>query len=553
MKALKRAAALGGLFVVSTVHAEPTRNIGLTVFDPTPATTTGALFQVQSADVGESGDYAASVLATYASKPLVLTTDTGVMNVVRHHTKLGVGGAYAFGGRFEAGLRIPLYLQSGDAVPAGETGVQPAEGAALGDVALSLKTRLVGDPTMKTRAGAALTLTLPTASLAGDEQFAGTRLPTVRLLGLATIDATSQLAFHVNGGAVLRETSQFANVEQGSGLTWGVGMSLRAVEKVFIDVQAFGDVLPSGDHDRPTATNVMGEAKLLTTLEGLVGAHMQYSQAMSFGIAAGRGLTAGLGEPEWRAVISFAYTPGAPKLDPLWVPPPPEVIDPNTNDADYDKLVDAKDKCPKEGEDKDGFEDDDGCPDLDNDKDNVPDTKDKCAMLPEDIDKFEDGDGCPEPDNDKDGVADGVDKCPDKPEKINGNDDADGCPDSGDSLVISNPDRLELLEPVLFNGDDISKDSLNQLNQLASTLRARADIKRIRIGVHVQPTKAPKKDQALSDRRATAIREYLTKRGIEESRLDVKPFGGTTPLVKPETKGAAMINDRIELIILERN
>jgi outer membrane protein OmpA-like peptidoglycan-associated protein len=280
---------------------------------------------------------------------------------------------------------------------------------------------------------------------------------------------------------------------------------------------------------------------------------MQYSQAMSFGLAAGRGLTAGVGEPEWRGVLSFAYTPGAPKLDPFYVAPPPEIIDPNTNDADYDKLVDAKDKCPKEGEDKDGFEDDDGCPDLDNDKDNVVDTKDKCPVSPEDLDGFADDDGCPDPDNDKDGVSDGVDKCPDKPEKINGNDDSDGCPDNGDSLVISNPDRLELLEPVLFKDDAIDKESLNQLNQLASTLRARADIKRIRIGVHVQPTKAAKKDQALSERRATAIREYLTKRGIEEKRLDVKAFGGATPLVKPETKGAAMINDRIELIILERN
>ena len=30
-------------------------------------------------------------------------------------------------------------------------------------------------------------------------------------------------------------------------------------------------------------------------------------------------------------------------------------------------------------------------------------------------------------------------------------------------------------------------------------------------------------------------------------------FGGSTPLINPDTKGAAMINDRIELIILERN
>ena len=61
---------------------------------------------------------------------------------------------------------------------------------------------------------------------------------------------------------------------------------------------------------------------------------------------------------------------------------------------------------PTEREDKDGFEDDDGCPDLDNDRDGVPDEKDKCPAQAEDRDEFEDGDGCPDDDNDKDGVAD---------------------------------------------------------------------------------------------------------------------------------------------------
>jgi outer membrane protein OmpA-like peptidoglycan-associated protein len=66
----------------------------------------------------------------------------------------------------------------------------------------------------------------------------------------------------------------------------------------------------------------------------------------------------------------------------------------------------GSDKCVEVAEDKDGFEDEDGCPDLDNDKDGIPDLKDKCANDPEDRDGFEDNDGCPEPDNDKDGICD---------------------------------------------------------------------------------------------------------------------------------------------------
>ncbi|HEY0250939.1 MAG TPA: outer membrane beta-barrel protein, partial [Kofleriaceae bacterium] len=41
-------------------------------------------------------------------------------------------------------------------------------------------------------------------------------------------------------------------------------------------------------------------------------------------------------------------------------------------DSDGDGIPDDQDKCPNEPEDKDGFQDDDGCPDPDNDNDGVP-------------------------------------------------------------------------------------------------------------------------------------------------------------------------------------
>ncbi len=36
---------------------------------------------------------------------------------------------------------------------------------------------------------------------------------------------------------------------------------------------------------------------------------------------------------------------------------------PSTRDSDGDGIIDSKDKCPNEPETKNGFEDDDGCPD----------------------------------------------------------------------------------------------------------------------------------------------------------------------------------------------
>jgi parallel beta-helix repeat protein len=68
-------------------------------------------------------------------------------------------------------------------------------------------------------------------------------------------------------------------------------------------------------------------------------------------------------------------------------------------------------------------------PAFDQDNDGIPDVRDKCPDLAEDKDGFEDEDGCPDYDNDKDGIPDSADVCPNAPEIRNGYKDEDGCPD----------------------------------------------------------------------------------------------------------------------------
>ncbi|HEY5947897.1 MAG TPA: OmpA family protein, partial [Kofleriaceae bacterium] len=182
----------------------------------------------------------------------------------------------------------------------------------------------------------------------------------------------------------------------------------------------------------------------------------------------------------------------------------------------------------------------------------VPDAQDKCPLSSEDRDGTEDNDGCPDSDDDHDGLLDTVDKCPKQAETINGNNDDDGCPDKGDALVVLSPDRLETLESVQFNGTKISKSSQNVLGQIGATLRAHPEILRVRVTAHVQPTSNPAADKTLSEQRAKAMREWLVDWGVDPLRVQASGFGGTKPLVPANSKGAAQINDRIELIILER-
>jgi outer membrane protein OmpA-like peptidoglycan-associated protein len=95
-------------------------------------------------------------------------------------------------------------------------------------------------------------------------------------------------------------------------------------------------------------------------------------------------------------------------------------------DADQDGIADG-DRCPDQAEDQDHFEDQDGCPETDNDRDAIPDIDDRCPNQAEDRDGFQDEDGCPEPDNDRDGILDAQDTCPREPEDRDGFEDQDGC------------------------------------------------------------------------------------------------------------------------------
>ncbi len=106
-------------------------------------------------------------------------------------------------------------------------------------------------------------------------------------------------------------------------------------------------------------------------------------------------------------------------------------------DRDGDGILDKDDRCPDQPEDKDGFEDQDGCPDPDNDKDGVLDVNDKCPLIP----GPKENNGCPveaPKDRDNDGIPDNVDKCPDQAEDHDGFQDDDGCPEldnDGDGIV----------------------------------------------------------------------------------------------------------------------
>ena len=228
-------------------------------------------------------------------------------------------------------------------------------------------------------------------------------------------------------------------------------------------------------------------------------------------------------------------------------------------DNDGDGILDTADKCPGEAEDKDDFEDSDGCPDPDNDGDGIADAQDKCPNKAEDKDDFKDDDGCPDPDNDgdgvldtddkcptvagvkeeagcpikdkdKDGIPDNVDKCPDQAETFNGIDDEDGCPDKK-SLVVVTEREVKILQRVNFETGkaDIKPDSFELLNTVALVLNKQPSITKIGVEGHTDDVGKDDANLALSTARATSVMNYLIEKGVAKDRVESEGFGETQP------------------------
>ena len=227
-------------------------------------------------------------------------------------------------------------------------------------------------------------------------------------------------------------------------------------------------------------------------------------------------------------------------------------------DNDGDGIPDSRDKCPNEAEDKDGFQDEDGCPNPDNDGDGIPDIADKCPNEPEDKDGFEDEDGCPDPDNDHDGFPDAVDKCPNDAETVNGFEDEDGCPDSRATAgPEERPDRIDLKgQPISFTRGTATLTAAAKplLVQIAQLIKAHK--LSIRVEVHVAlgtastaaaAVRAQKvRDKALASKRAQAILDALIAAGVPPAQVQAVGLGSERPLGTNAPADPA--NERVDLI-----
>ncbi|MCX6316934.1 MAG: OmpA family protein [Bacteroidetes bacterium] len=233
-------------------------------------------------------------------------------------------------------------------------------------------------------------------------------------------------------------------------------------------------------------------------------------------------------------------------------------------DKDGDGIADKDDKCPDQG----GTKSNNGCPISDRDKDGLNDNDDKCPDIAG-VARFE---GCPVPDTDKDGVNDEEDQCPKIPglAKYKGcpipdgdgdgvNDDVDKCPTEKGTAMYNGcpppPVEKEVIEKVNYAAKRIQFQSgkaillpasLKVLDDVAALLKTNPGLQ-LGIEGHTSADGGLAFNMKLSEDRALSVKNYLLKKGVDESRLRAEGFGPTRPLNQGKTTAERIQNRRVEL------
>ena len=430
------AAALGVSWIIlPAAWADPVPSLDLRGFHP--STDPAANLYLEPTATPGHLNWNVAAWASYAHRLVTVTDATGkevavpVEDQLSMDYSLGIG----VGDRLAFGLALPTVMyQAGSG---GQLVASQLPHSAIGDARLNLKATLLPGGEMGGFSLAALgAVTLPTGNGRSyiAEQAAIGELRILSELRLIAIAVRATAGMKVRGAE-----QSFVGATFGHELPWGIGLSLRP-QVLGIDAKGRWEWTLEG-HGALAMTPQFGSKAQSPAALGLSARYTPGTISLIAG--AELPLDSAVGAASVRGILGLGWAP-------------------RVHDQDADGIPDEVDQCPELAEDKDGFEDSDGCPDFDNDDDGVPDDTDRCPTEKEDTDEFEDDDGCPDPDNDHDaipdtvdacikeagaaspdpkrngcperdrdvdGIFDSQDKCPTQPEDRDAFQDEDGCPD----------------------------------------------------------------------------------------------------------------------------
>jgi OOP family OmpA-OmpF porin len=416
VSAVPLAAAMALLAVLFCPVAQAQNDVNATdtsldVQNYRPGPGPGNYFGVAGSDITPHLQIGFGLDANYQHKPLLFkdsATDEE-SDAVAYQVTLDFLWALGIFDILQIGVALPVVVaQDGDGLAIIQEG-ETLSTTAIRDLRIQLKGRIlgVGKGAIKTKVfglAIALGLSVPTGD---DDNFAGDSNVTADAPVIIFDWRNDLVKVGLNLGLRWRETSAVGtNFKLGHQFLYGLGLAVTPLKQRLIVLAEYEGMFGFEKLDETINRSPM-EARLG------IGAAVDKKKDLSILVGGGVGIGNAPTVPVFRILASIRYAP-------------------QNRDLDGDGILDKDDKCVDEKEDKDDFEDDDGCPDLDNDGDGIKDLMDECPNKAEDDDGYDDEDGCPEADNDEDGIPDEMDGCPDEPEDMDGFDDEDGCPE-GDS------------------------------------------------------------------------------------------------------------------------
>ena len=596
-------AAVGTLVTLTTAQSSFAQdNLGahaLNQLEPTPSGDT--FFAIPSALVGGHLALRGGVLFDYSNGPLRLVGANGIETpFVSSQAFVSADVSLALWDRLLVSARLPIALmQSGE--PLEGVSITPPNSAAVSDIRLGLRGRIVGDARSPFQAGLGANLFVPVGNA---DSFVGegkARSDVHFALG----GAIGRFVWGASAGVHLRASTLPHALRFGA----AAGVTLLA-DRLRLGIEAFGQ--------RPLGTTVVlasNEADIQSEprvgFELLGSARMKVVRGLFLGAAGGPGLTSAFGTPAFRVLGTVGW---APVQD---VGPTKPILGPTNSpvDRDGDGFRDDVDACPDEKGELGAEPGKDGCPPPDRDKDGVLDVDDACPLVagekstkldrngcpgdadqdgfvdPEDACPKEKGiasdnpkkRGCPV-DRDDDGVTDALDACPDKPGAAVDDPAQRGCPDdldgdgikwpedrcprergsseatekgcprfvrlSGDELLLSSPVEIALSRKA--RGEAVTDASVAVLEEVRDVLRDHPEILVLEVGAHTDDSGDIEKKAALSQKRAELVVDKLVELGVARDRLHAVGHGHKKPIADNRLPEGRKKNQRVTFTIESR-
>ncbi len=357
----------------------------------------------------------------YANMPFVLRGADGsaAYRPVRNQLGLDLVGGLGLGSRASLGLSLPtlLYQEGSDDLPPTVSTNRSVPTSALGDLGLHGKVAVRDNRDGGVGLASLAVLTLPTGSR---ESFAGEGAATVQARLLASYsfvvaELQGSVGFKARTERRTWPEGRVGGVTFGDEIPWSVSLgfqpSLLKIDQANRqrwEVSLHGS-LPAG----PVAPFSTGDTSSipLSPVMLALSDRVELGHYRDVYLVGGidLGLNSAVGVPAFRAIAQLGWAP-------------------RSHDEDHDGVPDDLDQCPQIPEDRDGFEDSDGCPEIDDDDDGVVDKEDACPRVPGLPGKDPRRNGCPAADKDRDGVPDDVDACPELRGLASDDPRRSGCP-----------------------------------------------------------------------------------------------------------------------------